>query len=507
MTINFLYCIDVPARSEQLNEAEKIAGWLLCSLPIKNITIADSFRYGHTFTYGLPRPDVALSFKEFPGNTTCGFAITAGNMPVSLKEKLDLEVSVELKNGEIKIVRFSMDMSPSEIHDTDVDDDEKHAELNWEKTEKKYFKELKDHPWITIRMDITNKCNLRCIMCHFKEEEIYSQPAKIITPEKLKQQLHDIAPYVKHIMLSCGFEPLISKYFTEIVSMLNQNYPHMEIGLCTNGMLLDSKARKAIIENKITHVLLSLDGVTKNTVEKIRVRADYDKIVSNIMALSNLKKKFNHHYPLLFMDFVLMDSNIHEAPSFVWFCKELGIDVIDFRHLVGNKYFKEHEEMLTDKKEKYNYFRELTIRESRKANIMIRMPEAFETEKTYIPEALPEADLSDFRKLRADIQTLEVADRGEYSCKNGNDDDFSFLSGAQCLRPFNEIMINEQVKIMPCSYYGGIMGTLDGQSTLHSIFFGDEFSRVRRKKIQAGFDFRCMSCPIKSNLLPTDIVK
>jgi len=506
MTINFLYCIDFPAKSENVDKADKIVGWLLCSLPIKNIRIADSSMQDCTLDYGLSRPDVALSFGDFPGNDTCGFSINAVKAPISMKEKLLLEAEVEEKNGEIKKVRFNMDLNPSEIHDTDVDLDEKLSELNWEKTEKKYFNELKEHPWITIRMDITNKCNLRCIMCHFKEEGIYSQPAKIITPEKLKHQLHDIAPYVKNIMLSCGFEPLISKYFTEIVSMLNENYPHMEIGLCTNGMLLDSKVRKAIIENKVTHVLLSLDGVTKKTVEKIRVRADFDKIVSNIMALSNLKKKFNRTYPLLFMDFVLMDSNIHEAPAFVWFCKELGMDMIDFRHLVANKYFKEKEELLTGKKEKYNYFRELTIKESRKANIKIRMPEAFDTDKTYIPESLPEPDLSDFRKLTPDIQTLEVDYRGEYSHKNGNDEDFPFLAGAQCLRPFNEIMINDQVKIMPCSYYGGIMGTLDDENTLHSIFFNEEYRKVRRKKMQSGYDFKCVNCPIKSNLLPTEIV-
>ena len=158
-------------------------------------------------------------------------------------------------------------------------------------TENKYIKTLKKYPWPTVRMDITNKCNLRCIMCHYKEKEIYSRPAKNITAEQLKHNLRDIAPYIKHIMLSCGFEPLISKHFTEILSMLHDNFSHLEIGLCTNGMLLDSKARKAIVENKVSHVILSFDGVTKDTLEKIRVGADYRRIISYIMALRGSENK------------------------------------------------------------------------------------------------------------------------------------------------------------------------------------------------------------------------
>ena len=82
----------------------------------------------------------------------------------------------------------------------------------------------------------------------------------------------------------------MSKHFSEIVSMLHDNYPHMEIAICTNGMLMDSKIRKVIIENNITHVILSLDGTTRQTLERIRAGADYGKIVGNIKALHNLEE-------------------------------------------------------------------------------------------------------------------------------------------------------------------------------------------------------------------------
>ena len=65
---------------------------------------------------------------------------------------------------------------------------------------------------------------------------------------------------------------------------------------------------------------------------------------------------YKRNFPVMFMDFVLMNSNIHEALAFVQLCAELGIDIIDFRHLVGNIFFSEHEEIIANNEEKYNLF-------------------------------------------------------------------------------------------------------------------------------------------------------
>ncbi len=507
MDINILYCIDFPAKSENVDKTDKIVGWLLCSCKILELKISDYCNHNYSLEYGLSRPDVAESFKEFPDNIASGFNIIADNKLIDRNKTFVLEAEVEITNDESKKISIVLDLSTNTIQDFDVEDNNRLSVNNWNKLEKEYFNNLKKHPWITIRMDITNKCNLRCIMCHYKEKEYYSKPTNAITAEKLKIQLQDIAPYVKNIMISCGYEPLMSKHFYDIIKMLNTNFPHMEIGLCTNGMLLDSKARKVIIENKVTHVLLSFDGVTKKTLENIRIGADYEKIISNIKALRDLKRKYNKTFPLLYMDFVLMNSNIHEAPIFIRMCKELGIEMIDFRHMVGNTFFKEHEEMMIFQKERYNYYRLRIIEESKKIKINIRLPEPYETDKEYLPEDQSKVDLTDFYNIIPDFQTEEVINTGDFCNKNGDDSDFKFLSDANCLRPFNEIMIHEQDKIMPCSYYGGIMGNIDEDNTLYSIFFNEKYRKVRRKKMQSSFDFNCVACPIKSNLLPTDIVK
>jgi molybdenum cofactor biosynthesis enzyme MoaA len=384
MVINFLYCVDFPVVSTRTIPSNKIEGWLLCSHRIINLQVPELYKSKYTIKYGLPRHDVAEYFRGFPGNDESGYIISAINEPLDLQKELILEV--DIFGGETKKLCIALDLYAENIQEISFDDEQKKNDERANETERKFVETLERHPWITVRMDITNKCNLRCIMCHYKEKEIYSKPTKNITANQLKHYLQNIAPYVKHIMLSCGFEPLMSKHFAEIVSMIHGNFPHMEIGLCTNGMLLDSRARKVIIENNVTHVILSLDGATKQTLEKIRVGADYGRIIGNIIALRDLRTKYKKTFPVMFMDFVLMNSNIHEAPDFVQLCAVLGIDNIDFRHLVGNIFFSEHDEMLGNNQEKYNHYRKLIIAEGKKYNINVRLPEPFDTSETWTPE-------------------------------------------------------------------------------------------------------------------------
>jgi MoaA/NifB/PqqE/SkfB family radical SAM enzyme len=507
MIINFLYCIDFPQKKDNLKESNRIEGWLLCSQIIKDMQISETSDHNYTLSYGLPRPDVALHFNDFPDNDKCGFAIIAENEPIHLSNAIHINLVVCAADGTSKNLIMSINPDSSSIQSFDVDEDQSPSDIVYQEIEKRFLNTLQKHPWITVRMDITNKCNLRCIMCHYKEKEIHSQPARIMTAERLKYLLQDIAPFVSNIMLSCGFEPLMSRHFSEIVSMINENYPHMEIDLCTNAMLMDSKVRKVIIEKNVTHVLLSFDGVTRQTIEKIRVGADYNKIIGNIKALRDLKINFKRTFPIFFMDFVLMNSNIHEAPAFVRLCSELGIDTIDFRHLVGNIFFSEHEEMLNHNKEKYNYYRDLIIAEGKKYNINVRLPEPYDAEVTWVPESVPEVDLSDFTSVVADEQTAEVVNSKETVHNNGKESDFPFLAPASCLRPFSEIMIIDQEKILPCSYYNEAMGMLDENNTLYSIFFGEKYQKVRKKMLLSQFDRSCHNCPIKLNLLPTEIVR
>ena len=48
---------------------------------------------------------------------------------------------------------------------------------------------------LTLRLDIINKCNLRCVMCHFSDDAIFKRPTSQLTGEQFKALFDGIGAY------------------------------------------------------------------------------------------------------------------------------------------------------------------------------------------------------------------------------------------------------------------------------------------------------------------------
>ena len=503
MLTTVYYCIDYPFAAEKQQDCDHVEGWLLADFPVLKLSISEEVPGNPEIIYGYPRPDVAAVFPQFRGSANCAFVIRSAGKRILTSQKIPVDLWLEMPGGKQRTVRVELDLNTTGIQETEWDEHKKKSDRKFEKAEKKFLKALKGQAGITLRLDITNKCNLRCIMCHYKEEEIHSKPVQNLIPEELKQQLQSISPFVKHIMLSCGFEPLMSKHFTDILAMIHTDFPHISMSLCTNATLLNSEARAAIIRHKVTNVLLSLDGVSKAMVEQIRVGARYEKVIGNIMALRDLKRKHGLEYPRLTMDYVMMDRNLHEAIPFVEMCADLGISTIDYRHMVGNIFFADDPGMLHHHPAKYAYYRKRILEASARFNLPVRLPEAQDPAEEYVPDPQLTACLDDYRNCIADEQSVEIIPDGGRNAVETPNTDFLKLLNVSCSRPFDEMMIIDQHKVFPCAFYNEEVGRLEDGRSLSDIFYGEKFREVRRKKVLGRYDRNCANCPIAGNLLAT----
>ena len=70
---------------------------------------------------------------------------------------------------------------------------------------------------LTLLMDATNRCNLRCVMCHFARPEARREARVELTSADLAVLEREILPRVKHAYLSAGTEPLMWKRFPELL--------------------------------------------------------------------------------------------------------------------------------------------------------------------------------------------------------------------------------------------------------------------------------------------------
>ena len=146
-----------------------------------------------------------------------------------------------------------------------------------------------------IFVEWANYCNLRCSFCaldHF-------QPKKRMSLETWELFLREITSdprfrKVEVIHLHNGGETLLHPQFDEMLALLDRyklqteqlgsSFPKVEI--LTNGMLLNEKRRKSILQCKaIQKVGLSMDGGSPEDFESIRIRAKWDVFTGHFEAL------------------------------------------------------------------------------------------------------------------------------------------------------------------------------------------------------------------------------
>lgn len=351
----------------------------------------------------------------------------------------------------------------------------------------------------TVRMDITNKCNLRCAMCHVGDPS--RNPAAVPRMEMSVPQIEkifkDSDPIVKEVILSCAFEPTACRNFADIITCFADKKPGIEIGLCTNGMLLDASLAQHLIKCGVSNLMVSLDGTRRDTVEAIRAGAKYDIIIRNLLNLRELKKLSRCAHPYLTLNYVMMNSNVHEAPDFVEMASALEASAIDFRHVILPQWM-DQAESLSAHKAKFNYFRNRILQKAEKWNSRnLFIPAAFPVEEEWNPEEEPASMLENFYSLAPDISSAEPIVTGKipgaYTFQDGT---AGLEPGFYCHVPFSEIFLAEQEYYKPCWAFKGDLGRVSRGDSIASVANGSSLISLLENVRQGKKDSRCEGCAI-----------
>lgn len=505
------FCLDAPPREEGDAGVETLSGWCLASRPIQFLSVLPKREVSVSARYGLSRPDVARSRPRLPHALTSGFRLDLPPGYVAEHKRMKLRVGMLTPEGRLRFYRARVSLHTNEPQRIRLKplDEEAEGLPSSEEVERRLRTALENAPGLSLRIDIVNKCNLRCVMCHYSDDAIFKRPKREITPEEFREFFGSIAPDVREVILSCGDEPLVSKHFPEILSLLAEDGTPRGIEFCTNAMLMNGRIRNLLIEKGVTDLMLSMDGSTKATMERIRQGSKFERVVANILALRDLKSAAGSVYPRMTMDFVMMNSNIHEAPAFVELCREIGAESIDFRHVVPSQYWDDPEEKLANFPAKYNYYRRRILEEAERFDLRVYLPPPLDAAEDWQPgPEIPRIDLSDFRMVEPDGAAgpppAPKAFPPDFAPRDVRGSARSVFASTFCPLPFSEIMVRGQDEVLPCAWHRAPLGRLSDGRSLSDIFFGEEFQRVRRNMFRPEGDPNCRGCPIKGELLPTN---
>lgn len=125
-----------------------------------------------------------------------------------------------------------------------------------------------DRPLMDLRISVTDRCNFRCQYCMpkdiFGKEYQFLPHSELLTFEEIVRFVNSIVPYGVGKVRITGGEPLARKNVEDLVGMLRQAHPALELAMTTNGSLLPQKAKK-LKENGLDRVTVSLDALDDET--------------------------------------------------------------------------------------------------------------------------------------------------------------------------------------------------------------------------------------------------
>ena len=182
-------------------------------------------------------------------------------------------------------------------------------------------------------IDLTHRCNLRCVHCYLGDASRHADPGKEMTTGRILSVIDEITDAGCLFLLITGGEPLLRKDFSEIYGHAKKK--GLVVTVFTNGTLLSGEMLDLFEDLPPRCIEISLYGATPETYESITgVDGSYEKCLSGIRSLVGRGISVR-------LKTILMTLNNHEFYDIEGFAKELGVkfrfDAAVFPRMDGDK--------------------------------------------------------------------------------------------------------------------------------------------------------------------------
>ena len=147
---------------------------------------------------------------------------------------------------------------------------------------------------LLLDVELTNCCNLDCIMC---PGQIMTRKVGFMTRETFAKIVDEAKGYKPGIrFIRCG-EPFLNK---EIFSFINQaKRPDLIVHFTTNGLLLNDELLDKIFNSELDNIIFSLQGVDKSSYQEMRNNKQYDELKEKISRFKIRRDKEHRTRPFI----------------------------------------------------------------------------------------------------------------------------------------------------------------------------------------------------------------
>ncbi|MBF0553151.1 MAG: radical SAM protein [Nitrospirae bacterium] len=152
----------------------------------------------------------------------------------------------------------------------------------------------------------------------------FGEDMSLAVYEKIKTQVLD---YVKHVEIIGYGEPLLSKHFMTILD--DCLHRGIKVSTTTNGTLLTETTIEKLVKGSV-NLTLSVDGATSDVFNYVRPNVSFNKIIKVLETINKYRVEYENNDFNLYINMVVMKSNIHQVEHIVELANKYGAKRIIF---------------------------------------------------------------------------------------------------------------------------------------------------------------------------------
>ncbi|MCZ7629291.1 MAG: radical SAM protein [Microthrixaceae bacterium] len=176
---------------------------------------------------------------------------------------------------------------------------------------------------LRMEFNLSNSCNLQCIQCNgllsssIRLHREGRPPLPTVYDDRFFSDLEEFIPHLVDAQFAGG-EPFMAAETYRVWDLIRRLNPGLRCVTVTNATQWNSRVQ-AVIEELAMGFVFSLDGVTKETYEAVRIGADFDSVMANVERYSTMARR--NGQPLE-VNYCHMVQNYRELPDVLRWAEE-----------------------------------------------------------------------------------------------------------------------------------------------------------------------------------------
>lgn len=184
------------------------------------------------------------------------------------------------------------------------------------------------HP-VTISLELTNKCNLHCVMCPREHDFGKQMDVGNMTTELAKKLIDESVVYLQSMGLTGLGETLFARNLVEVAAYAKKRKKSLAIFISSNANMPDFIERLTPVLPYIDTLQISTDGVGEGY-EEIRKNGSFALLDKNLHAAVPLARE--HGVDIMF-NMVINKRNFRQMADVIDYAGQLGVKFVNFNYI------------------------------------------------------------------------------------------------------------------------------------------------------------------------------